>query len=175
MSRWRQIVGVVALVALIVGVPGTAWARQDSRRADTGVAAQIGVGLGIPYGVLGVGVDVGVPHFSFVGGIGTTIFGGAGWAVGGRVYFFDRTRRFRPHVTVVYGTTAVVTDLFDTGYTLKGVAFYGGLDHDIGPPGGLTLTYGIGGFTHEALPPNVTDSGANVGALFGINYRFGRK
>jgi hypothetical protein len=131
------------------------------------------VGLGLPYGVLGAGVDIGISRFSFVGGVGTALMGGLGWGAGLRVYFFDPTRRFRPHLTAMYGTTMIVDEGRGSGYTVKGFAFYGGLDHDIGPVGGLILTYGVGVLTNEVPPPGVPDPRVSIKVLFGVNYRFG--
>lgn len=59
------------------------------------------------------------------------------------------------------------------GDTVNGFAFYAGLDHDIGPIGGLILTYGVGLLTNEVPPPGVEDPRFSVRALLGINYRFG--
>jgi len=138
-------------------------------RINHGVAAKLGLGLGVPYGGVGAGLDLGIPYVSVLGGLGTTVFGGMGWSGGLRVFFMDRTRKFRPHFSVVYGTTTVVMD-GSAGYTLKGFGFYGGVDHDVGSPGGFVLTYGLGLITHEAAPQGL-ETGTPVKVLFGVNYQ----
>lgn len=56
---------------------------------------------------------------------------------------------------------------------MNGFAFYGGLDHDIGPHGGLILTYGVGLLTNEPPGAGVEDPRFSVKVMFGVNYRFG--
>jgi hypothetical protein len=168
-------VKAASISVLLVAVPAAAvaGAPQPDQRAETGPAVKVGVGMGIPYGVIGTGIDVGLPRVSLVAGLGSALAGGLGWGAGVRVYFFDRTRRFRPHLTAMYGTTMIVEVGRDDGYTVNGFAFYGGLDHDIGPVGGLILTYGVGLLTNEVPPAGVPDPRVAVKVMLGINYRFG--
>jgi opacity protein-like surface antigen len=168
-------VGAVSLAALLVAVPAAAVAdpSQTAQQTEMDLAVKVGVGAGVPYGVLGVGIDVGIPHFSLVGGFGTTAYGPVGWSAGVRAYLFDRTRRFRPHLTAVYGTTMIVDVVGGDSYTVNGFGFYASLDHDIGPIGGLILTYGIGLVTNEPPGAGVEDPRFSVKVMFGLNYRFG--
>jgi hypothetical protein len=168
-------VGAVSLAMLLVAVPAAAGAdpSQTARQTEMDLAVKVGVGAGVPYGVLGVGIDVGIPHFSLVGGFGTTAYGPVGWSAGVRAYLFDRTRRFRPHLTAVYGTTLIVDVVGGDSYTVNGFGFYASLDHDIGPIGGLILTYGIGVLTNEPPGLGAPDPQVFVRVMFGINYRFG--
>jgi hypothetical protein len=165
----------VSLAALLVAVPAAAGAGppQTAQQTEMDLAVKVGVGAGVPYGVLGVGIDVGIPHFSLVGGFGTTAYGPVGWSAGVRVYLFDRTRRFRPHMTAVYGTTLIVDVVGGDSYTVNGFGFYASLDHDIGPLGGLILTYGIGLLTNDVPPAGAPDPQYFVRVMFGVNYRFG--
>jgi hypothetical protein len=55
---------------------------------------------------------------------------------------------------------------------VNGFGFYGSLDHDIGPIGGLILTYGIGLLTNDVPPAGAPDPQYFVRVMFGINYRF---
>ena len=168
-------VGAASLALLLVAVPSTAEAdpSQAAQGTETGVALKVGLGAGIPYGVIGAGVDVGISRFSLVGGFGTTAYGPVGWSVGLRAYLFDRTRRFQPHLTAVYGTTLIVDVVGGDSYTVNGFGFYASLDHDIGPIGGLILTYGIGLLTNDVPPAGAPDPQYFVRAMFGGNYRFG--
>jgi len=165
-------VKALSLAVLLVAVPAAALANP-AQQTGTGMAMKVGVGGGLPYGVFGAGIDIGIPHFSFVAGLGTALYGSLGWSAGVRVYFLDLTKRFQPHLTAMYGTTMVIKDVPYKGDTVNGFAFYAGLDHDIGPVGGVILTYGIGVLTNEVPPPGVEDPRFSVRALFGINYRFG--
>ncbi len=168
-------VGAVSLAVLLVAVPATAGAdpSQTAQQTEMDLAVKVGVGAGVPYGVLGAGIDVGIPHFSLVGGFGTTAYGPVGWSAGVRAYLFGRTRRFRPHLTAVYGTTMIVDVVGGDSYTVNGFGFYGSLDHDIGPIGGLILTYGVGLVTNEPPGAGVEDPRFSVKVMFGLNYRFG--
>ena len=168
-------VRAVSLTVLLVAVPAAAGAdpSQTAQQTEMDLAVKVGVGAGVPYCVLGAGVDVGIPHFSIVGGFGTTAYGPIGWSAGVRVYLFDRTRRFRPHMTAVYGTTLIVDVVGGDSYTVNGFAFYASLDHDIGPIGGLILTYGIGVLTNEVPPAGAPDPQVFIRVMFGLNYRFG--
>jgi len=160
----------VSLAVLLVVVPAAAVASppQTAQQTQMNLAMKVGVGLGVPYGVFGVGIDVGIPYFSLVGGIGTALEG-VGWGAGVRVYFFNQTRKFRPHFTAVYGTTMIVQDV----KTVNGFGFYAGLDHDVGPVGGLILTYGVGLLTNEPPGYGIEDPRFSVKVMFGANYRFG--
>jgi hypothetical protein len=147
-----------------------------------------GAGLGIPYGILGVGAEVGMPYISVLGGVGTAI-NGTGWSVGARAYVLPPGNYWRPHATLVYGTTAtyditvingsVTTD--NTG-VLKGLGIYLGVDQDIGRPGGSVMTYGVGYITHESLPAGVippgysesdVDYGWPIKLMVAWNWQFG--
>lgn len=165
--RWTR---VFALAVLLVAIPAVAAAGppQAAQKTDSGLAVKVGVGMGVTYGVVGLGIDIGIPYFSVVGGIGTALEG-VGWGAGLRGYLCNRTRRFRPHLTAMYGTTMIVENL---GYTVNGFAFYAGLDHDIGPLGGLVLTYGAGVLTNEPPGFGVEDPQASFKVMFGVNYRF---
>lgn len=64
-----------------------------------------------------------------LGGIGVGNYE-APWAVGVRVNLARPGKTWRPHITGMHWT--------------EGNGVYAGVDHDLGRPGGLVLTYGIG-------------------------------
>lgn len=69
----------------------------------------VGVGLGVPYGVLGVSGDLAVhDHVSLTVGIGTTIFAGVGYNAGAKLFFMPSSRRWRPRVSAYYGTNSMI-------------------------------------------------------------------
>jgi len=105
----------------------------------------IGIGLGIPYGVLGVNIDINiVPNLNFTGGIGTAIVG-LGYNFGAKYFFFGVSNSFRPRVLAVYGTNTVLqvvgASSLDKAYTglslgiggqwMWGESKTNGLDFDI--------------------------------------------
>ena len=169
MKKSLSWVRVASLAVLLVAVPSAAVAGPPptAQQTDTGLAVKAGVGMGVPYGILGLGIDIGIPYFSLVAGVGTALEG-VGWGTGVRVYFVDRTHRFRPHLTAMYGTTMIVK----ARGTVNGFAFYAGLDHDIGPRGGLILSYGAGVLTNEYPGWGIKDPRFSFKVMFGINYRF---
>jgi hypothetical protein len=68
----------------------------------------IGVGVGIPYGVIGVNIDINVaPNLNLTGGIGSAIVG-LGYNFGAKYFFSDVSHSFRPRVLAVYGTNSML-------------------------------------------------------------------
>ena len=71
--------------------------------------SSIGIGLGVPYGVLGINGEVAVhPHFSLSAGVGSTLFAGVGYAIGARAYLFPADKVWRPRVSVHYGVNSMI-------------------------------------------------------------------
>ncbi len=76
--------------------------------AQSGVA--LGLGWGIPYGVLGGFVEFRpISYFSVCGGLGTTIFSGLGWTVGTKVYVLEQGYMARPFGSAYYGINGIVS------------------------------------------------------------------
>jgi len=144
-------------------------------------AFKLGAGIGVPYGVMGGNAEFGFGYISVMGGYGYALYA-SGWSVGGRVYAMPADKVWRPHLTVVYGTT-VMYQLKDINSgsvvekgAINGAALYIGVDQDVSRPGGAIWTYGIGYITHESLPAGLKedDVGIPIKILFGWNYRFGK-
>lgn len=87
---------------------------NNSQVAKTG---NVGVGLGIPYGVLGLGVEFyATTRISVIGGLGFAVEG-LGYDIGGRFYFKEISNAtWRPRVTAVYGTNSVLVAEKETHY-----------------------------------------------------------
>jgi hypothetical protein len=150
-------------------------------------SASLNLGIGVPYGVFGGAITAGMDYFALMAGAGSTIFAGFGYGIGARVYFMDTSPHYvRPHFTAVWGTTALyrISGDVDMNGTLRGFGFYAGLDQDVGEPGGLFLSYGVGYITHEGLPSKVTNvleehgqkepnMGIPIKVFFAAGYRFG--
>lgn len=63
-----------------------------------------GVGLGVPYGVLGANVDVNVlPNLNVSAGVGTTVIAGIGYNAGFKYFISPSENKFRPRVSAYYG------------------------------------------------------------------------
>lgn len=127
--------------ALLSIAPSTSWA-----------VGKIGVGSGVPYGtpLLGIGLELDLGRYvGVLGGVGVGNYE-APWAVGLRLSLAGPEKKWRPHLTGVHWT--------------EGNGIYVGVDHDVGKPGGIVLTYGVG---FGDVNPE-----ANVGTMFGVSYRF---
>ena len=69
----------------------------------------VGAGIGVAYGVIGVNGEYAVHDYvSLSAGVGTTIFAGAGYAVGGRIYAKPLGEKWRPRLSVHYGTNSII-------------------------------------------------------------------
>jgi hypothetical protein len=69
----------------------------------------IGLGVGLPYGVFGVNLEIEpFKYFDITGGIGTTFFGPTAWNVGVIGYFNDQDAFIRPRITLLYGVNKML-------------------------------------------------------------------
>ncbi|MEE9463981.1 MAG: hypothetical protein V3W14_00220 [Candidatus Neomarinimicrobiota bacterium] len=94
-------------------------------------AGSLGVGLGIPYGVIGANIEYALENnINLTAGIGTTVFAGSGYNVGVKYYLKDIGYTGRPRISAYYGTNALIA-----------VTVFGG--EDINETfSGLTLGFG---------------------------------
>lgn len=83
-------------------------AKIDSfHLADKG---SFGIGFGIPYGVLGINLDLKlVDNFYLTAGVGTTLLWGVAYNVGGKYYLKKPGYKWRPRISLYYGTNTVNT------------------------------------------------------------------
>ena len=86
-----------------------------------------GIGLGIPYGVLGGNIDINVaPNFNLSAGIGTSIVAGLGYNIGLKYFFSSIKQSFRPRVSAYYGINSAVLKKYPGGIKEdEGEAFTG--------------------------------------------------
>lgn len=102
------------VAATLIGLLTLAFATSNISAAgapDMASAKKVSVGLGfgIPYGVLGSSFDINVaPQFDVSLGFGTTVLAGAGYNVGVRYYLAGEEKNFRPRLSANYGTNAMV-------------------------------------------------------------------
>ena len=177
-----------SLAAIIIASFSFSISAQSTESATLApVLGKIGIGLGVSYGVIGAGAEIGTQYIAVVGGVGTlAVISGGGWGIGGRAYFLNSTHKWRPHLTIIYGTTALysISGAVEAEGALKGMGIYLGVDQDVGKIGGFSFTYGLGFITHEDIPQDVTNRvsaaggslpsfGAPIKIMVGCNYRFG--
>lgn len=92
-----------------------------------------GIGVGIPYGVLGANLDIQTfRNLNFSGGLGHTIIGGFAWNLGCKFYFRSPEQKFRPRVSAYYGVNAGTTKDFIFDDAEDDVDLYRGLTVGIG-------------------------------------------
>jgi hypothetical protein len=77
--------------------------------AQVAKKGSVGVGLGVPYGVIGINGEFALhKYFSLSAGLGTTAFAGVGYAIGARTYMRPAEVMFRPRVSLHYGVTGLI-------------------------------------------------------------------
>jgi hypothetical protein len=76
-----------------------------------GTIGSVGAGFGVPYGTLGVNLEINLlPYLSLSGGLGTTLYAGAGWSAGARGYFRKPGPMWRPRLSAFYGINAIYAE-----------------------------------------------------------------
>jgi hypothetical protein len=122
---------LVGLLCTAVALPAVAADGSDSKSK---VRASVGLGLGIPYGVLGVNGDVGVGPVELTAGLGLL-----GWNVGARLYpSLKYDKKGSPtgvRFSAFYGVNTIL-DTYDdwelrTGLTVGVGARFGPFDIDL--------------------------------------------
>lgn len=97
---------------------------------DTQERFRLGLGVGIPYGVLGVNLEL-LPEdiIALTAGAGVGV-DSPGWAAGIRLYPLKKAGKISPRLSVYYGTVAVLKD--SNGYNMDTGAAYGaGFDYKL--------------------------------------------
>ncbi|MBN1182131.1 MAG: hypothetical protein JXB49_07580 [Bacteroidales bacterium] len=73
-----------------------------------------GVGLGVPYGYLGIQLGISpVEHIEITAGAGSSFFGSFAWNVGLQGHFLPPGEEFRPFISAYYGTNRFL-NVFDS-------------------------------------------------------------
>lgn len=93
------------LITLIVLSLSTSMAvSQESSKQHS-----FGIGLGIPYGILGANVDYRIAsNLCVSAGIGTTVIAGIGYSAGLKFYFVSPENKLRPRISAFYGVNSAV-------------------------------------------------------------------
>ncbi len=101
---------------------------QDSLTTPL-IKHSIGVGYGIPYGIWGVSLDLGVlSYLDLTFGFGTTYHAGVAYSTGMRYYLRAPNHVFRPRVSLYYGINSGVyfKDGLHDGKTYRGLTMGAG-------------------------------------------------
>jgi len=101
----------------------------------------IGAGLGIPYGILGLNLDLNlIEYLTLSAGIGTTLFSDKpGYSIGGRLYLASAEKTWRPRISAFYGTI-----------------------------GGIQITYYYDEYYEPSIEPFSSDAEVFYGPIVGI-------
>lgn len=79
------------------------------KKQSYGSVGSVGLGFGIPYGKLGVNIDLKLLSVLYANaGIGTGIFVTPMYSAGLKCYFLSGSHKFRPRVLANYGTTSML-------------------------------------------------------------------
>jgi hypothetical protein len=99
---------VTIIAMMMILLSSVLWAQKDSVSSSKMKKNSIGLGFGIPYGILGVNLDINVAtNLNLSGGVGTTILAGIGYNLGLKYFFIPIEQTFRPRVSAYYGTNTV--------------------------------------------------------------------
>jgi hypothetical protein len=165
------------------------------------IILKAGGGTGASYGGwYGVNAEEGFGYVSLVGAFGVTMpnttvnpqgsvssYAKPAWQAGARVYLAGPAAKMRAALSVYMGPVYIYqVELSDT--TFKGLLMCVtpviSIEHDIGKPRGIVLTYGIGPVIHKEIPKQVDDaitaiSGkktvVSLSLNLGINYQLKMK
>lgn len=90
----------VVMVLCMCVIPSSAFAAE--------LENVIGIGLGLPYGGIGVNYELGLTdYFAPTFGFGY-VPDNVGWNVGARLYYPDRNAKIRGRATILYGTNVLL-------------------------------------------------------------------
>ena len=130
-GRWLCVFIIIGTLLLMFNK--TAFAEEAPQSKTD--PFRLGVGLGVPYGILGLNLSYRINDLiEASGGYGSARDGFKGWAIGGRIYPFSELKRFRPRLAAFYGVVGRVTvedNATDTNRTIdvfEGFALGGGFE-----------------------------------------------
>ena len=121
------------IAAVILLSSSVLWAQGSASSSGMVKKNSFGLGFGIPYGVLGINLDVNVaPNLNLSAGVGTTVLAGVGYNFGIKYFFIPIERKFRPRISAYYGVNSML------------VKEYIGIDKEDEGEAYLGLSVGIG-------------------------------
>jgi len=104
-----------------------------SINAQVAKAGSVGLGIGVPYGVVGINGEFAVhKYFSLSAGLGSSIFSGLGYAVGARAYLKPAENKWRPRISMHYGVNGVIASQESFGSSSYSGKTFSGLTLGLG-------------------------------------------
>lgn len=174
-SRWLSgLSGLIVIGTFLLIINKTAFAEEPPQINTN--PFRLGVGLGVPYGVLGFNLSFRVNDLlEASGGYGSAGDGFNGWAVGGRIYPFPELKKFRPRLAAFYGVVGRVRqeDIEGDRKTIdvfEGFALGGGFEWKYFPRHSLDLD--IYYSTGEAPEKYTIEDEHNRSISLGYGYHF---
>lgn len=97
------------IIIIIFLLSSVLWAQESVVDSELLKKNSFGLGLGVPYGVLGINLDINcAPNINLSAGVGTTIFAGVGYNIGLKYYLKSIENKFRPRISAYYGINSMV-------------------------------------------------------------------
>ena len=132
-----------------------------------------GLGIGIPYGILGGNLEYRADEvIALTGGVGINP-AGLGWSVGARIYM-PGMGNFKPRLTALRGVVAMLETQYwngDSDYeSLVGEAF--GIGFGWTMPSGYTLEFDLLSVSVDTPPGTIIEDGGSVKISIGVSTRF---
>lgn len=151
--------------------PSTPYHREGS---SGGHFLRYAAGYGIPYGYLGINGEFSLLEYvSLMGGMGYSP-GGSSWIMGARVYTNRRSRRFRPRISMLYGTVSVLSKRYGPEETYENDQGYGfglGFEWKVVDPARYSLDFDII-MTDYDVPPGYEKKGPEIKFSLGFGRLF---
>ncbi len=106
---------VIAIIILLLS--SVLWAQETVPPSDELKRNSIGLGFGIPYGGLGVNLDLNIiQNLNLSAGVGHTMLEGFGYNAGLKYFLCSAEKKYRPKVSAYYGINSIIeTDYEDSG------------------------------------------------------------
>jgi len=109
---------IILMLAIVCTLPALSFGQEFVMERPTPKKNSVGLGLGIPYGGVGVNLNVNlVSNLYFTAGVGTTVLASAAYCVGVKYFFTPAPRSFRPRASAYYGITTIVEKQYPQGKT----------------------------------------------------------
>lgn len=119
------------VIMMILLSSSVMWAQGEPALSSEMKKNSYGLGLGVPYGVLGMNLDYNIaPNLNLSGGLGTTLFAGIGYNFGLKYFFAPIEKTFRTRVSAYYGVNSMILKQY--GYKDDEGESYTGLSLGIG-------------------------------------------
>jgi hypothetical protein len=109
---------LVLILITVSTIPVISYGQEFIEDRPIPKTNSLGVGLGMPYGGIGVNANINlVPNLYLTAGLGTTVFAGVGYCAGARFFFTPANQSFRPRASAFFGITTIVEKEYPNGET----------------------------------------------------------